>query len=161
MTAPPPDRPAEPDPPVTSESSEQLPGAPAAPPAVAPAGAAGPPPPMPPGPPPPYPFTPVYREPWINPAKRRTAGLAAVAAGLVLLGAGFIAGAAAFDGNGRDHVNRPGQFMRGNDGGVGNGHGRPGIRDGRGRFGPMPGMPGRQLPTPTTVPTTPAPAPTS
>jgi len=42
----------------------------------------------------PYPFSPTTREPWLNPAKRTMAALLAVLFAVVLLGVGFVVGAA-------------------------------------------------------------------
>jgi hypothetical protein len=165
-TPTPPDRPVEPEAAAPSDATEQLPSEAAAPPSAPPPGPNLPPgPPLPPGYPPPYPFAPTYREPWINPAKRRTAGLAAAAAALVLLGAGFLAGAAAFDGHGgREHR---GEFMNGNGPGygpgMGNGRGQRGMNPNRGPIGQFPGNPGQKVPpiNPTALPASPTPAASS
>jgi hypothetical protein len=88
-----------------------------------------------------YPFAPVYKAPWINPGKRTSFVIAAVVAAVVLLGCGFVAGAAVAhhrDGNRIVRFERGGQFGPnvGRPGGfpVGNqtGHLPNGANSGRG-----------------------------
>jgi len=67
-----------------SDATEQLPPTVEAT-AAAPASAAA-------APPPASPFVPVYKEPWVNPAKRTNAIIGSLIAALVLLGAGFVVG---------------------------------------------------------------------
>lgn len=99
----------------------------------------------PPGYPPDYAFAPRVREPWINPAKRTAAGLAAAAAAIVLLGAGFLAGTATGDGHDEMHHGGP------------SGHGPHGQHEhggDQGFPGEHPGFKHHRLPpAPTTGPT--------
>jgi len=67
-----------------TDATEQLPPTVEAT-AAAPASAAA-------APPPASPFVPVYKEPWVNPAKRTNAIIGSLIAALVLLGAGFVVG---------------------------------------------------------------------
>lgn len=99
----------------------------------------------------PYPFAPRVREPWINPAKRRTAGLLAAAVALVLLAAGFLAGAVAgdrHDGGRQVHLQQ-GQFGRQGD------RLDPGFAPGDGRrYGPLPRGPVGGVPSASASPST-------
>lgn len=107
----------------------------------------------------PHPFLPTYREPWINPRKKRAAGLAGLAAAVVLLGAGFALGAA----TGGGHGDRTGYGRVGNERGAGDGL-RNGPQFGPGRPGGQrihPGRPGLLQPTDVPSATTSAPAASS
>jgi hypothetical protein len=110
----------------------------------------------------PYPFVPKVREPWINPAKRGAFGLIAAVLAIVLLGGGFVVGAAAAHRHDRGgHSQQMRQFQ-------GQPDGQPGVRAPQGRFQPggvVPGngrfrgpgqRPGQTVPTasPTPVPST-------
>jgi hypothetical protein len=97
------------------------------------------PPPAAPGPPPASPFVPVYREPWVNPARRRhVAGVGGLAL-LVALGAGIGIGFAV---TGDEHRDRPRNGLVVLPGPVGNG---PGGFGPDGRLGGFPaGGPGYQ-----------------
>lgn len=118
-----------------------------------------------------YPFAPQYREPWINPSKKRAAGLAALVAALVLLGGGFALGAATGGGGhgertgygrvGNDHGNRDG-MRNGFPNGFPNGPGRQ-LHPGRNGFPPPTAVPAPASSAPTSVPaaTSTAPAPKS
>jgi hypothetical protein len=169
MTAPtPPDDPDAADSRTTESPSTGSPAA-ASPAAASPAAAAAPaaptPPPGPPGPPPgyypaPYPFEPRYREPWVNPAKRATLGLVAVLVAIVLLGGGFVLGAAV----GHSHRGDGGRSieLRPMPGRIG-GYGMPGRGvNPRPHFqGPRLQGPHFQGPHVVPSPTSPRPAPSS
>jgi hypothetical protein len=106
-------------------------------------------------PPPTYqPFMPVFKEPWINPAKRTTLLVWGIVAALVLLGAGFVIGACTtHDGHGRI-VRQGGPVLQG-----------PGYFNFTGpngkRFRLVPGQNGvfPGVPNPSNLPST-APSPT-
>ncbi|MDT4916309.1 MAG: hypothetical protein QOI15_661 [Pseudonocardiales bacterium] len=109
------------------------------------------------GPPPANPFVPTYREPWVNPARRRqAAGVAAIAV-LVALGAGIGIGLA-ISGHG-EHRDGPRNGVFVVPGRLGYG---PGMDGPRGQIGGYPvGRPGFQPGEGTVVPATPAPSPSS
>jgi hypothetical protein len=100
------------------------------------------------------PFVPTVREPWINPAKRRTASWLAALLAIVLLGIGFVVGAvAAHHRDGIQHSRIEPQFGQGQGRGKqvlpGRGNGRF-VRPGGGAN--LPGRPG-PLNRPATRPT--------
>jgi hypothetical protein len=91
------------------------------------------------------PFAPRLREPWLNPAKRGTAGLLAATVAIVLLGGGILIGVAIGDSGHGDRIG-PSRFV---------------PFDGRGRF-PDGGQPFRRGDLPRRGgPATPAPSPSS
>jgi hypothetical protein len=104
------------------------------------------------------PFVPAYKEPWVNPAKRTKLTVAALVAALILLGGGFIAGAAI--GNGHDHgrIERFGGAARVGPGAGNNGmlpaRGPNGGMVGRPRFNMYPGTGGAPQPGAPSVPAT-------
>jgi hypothetical protein len=145
---------------------------PAAAPVAGPAGPVGPPP----GPPPGYPgypsaqlypFTARVREPWLNPAKRGVFSVVAVVLALVLLGGGFVIGAAATHRHDRNQHSQPMRRFEGQPGfHAPQGGQRPGVAPGNGRFrapiAPLPGNRNRPGPGQRSAPAaTPSPAPSS
>ena len=103
------------------------------------------------------PFVPVYKEPWLNPAKRTKTLVAALVAAVVLLAAGFAIGVGVGDHHGR----RGGaQIERGGYGWIPN-NGGPVLRRGGVLYGPGQNgvRPGNLIPRQATTSGVPMPVP--
>ena len=99
----------------------------------------------------PYPFAPVPKEPWFNPAKKTTILVTSIVLAVVLLGSGFVIGAAAVHGHDRRGVSVNGPYRgqvgagvrpRFQLGGQGGGKGAGKLnRRGAGQLPPVPSAP--------------------